>query len=353
MMKKILLIIIILAACVTKSPSPLKSGNTRSFQFTYSVNVESTSGEKLELWIPIPKSNEVQTISNLKLNTNGLQHSIEDEKIHGNKYLYINDENGITKATNILMTFEVLRCEHQNMMYNNVDPRIYLGAYRTVPIGGVFEKIISDNNLSKNNIRDIYDYIIEGMHYGKPKSVDDIYYNDPWLSPDEKYGMKQVGRDNVVNLYQKSKKEGSNYTFGNGNAIYACDIGVGNCTDYHSYFMSLDRTMGIPARFHMGFLIPSGRGGKVGGYHCWADYHVEGKGWYPVDISEADKNPDKKDYYFGTIDYDRVEMMLGRDFILKGYESEIANLFIYPLMEVNDKKSSAFSKSFSYNNLVN
>ena len=96
-MKKILLIIIILAACVTKSPSPLKTGTTRSFQFTYSVDVESTGGEKLELWIPVPKSNEVQTISNLKLNTNGLQHSIEDEKIHGNKYLYINDENGIQR----------------------------------------------------------------------------------------------------------------------------------------------------------------------------------------------------------------------------------------------------------------
>ena len=352
MMKNILLIIIILAACATKPSLPLKTDNTRSFQFTYSVDIESTGGEKLELWIPVPKSNEVQTISNLKLITNGLQHSIEDEKIHGNKYLYINDKNGITKATNILMTFEVLRREHQNMMYNNVDHTIYLGAYRTVPIGGVFKKIISDNNLSKNNIRDIYDYIIEGMHYGKPKSVDDIYYNDPWLSPDEKYGMKQVGRDNVVNLYQISKEEGSNYTFGNGNAIYACDIGVGNCTDYHSYFMSLDRTMGIPARFHMGFLIPSGEEGKVGGYHCWADYHVEGKGWSPVDISEADKNPDKKDYYFGTIDYDRLEMILGRDFILKGYESEIANLFIYPLMEVNDKKSSAFSKSFSYKNLA-
>ena len=96
-MKKILLIIIILAACVIKYPSPLITDNTRAFQFTYSVDVESTGGEKLELWIPIPKSNEVQTISNLKLNTNGLQHSIEDEKIHGNKYLYINDENGITK----------------------------------------------------------------------------------------------------------------------------------------------------------------------------------------------------------------------------------------------------------------
>ena len=104
------------------------------------MDVESTVGKKLELWIPIPKSNEVQTISNLKVNTNGLQHSIEDEKIHGNKYLYINDENGITKATNILITFEVMRREHQNIMYNDVDQREYLGAYQTVPTGGIFKK---------------------------------------------------------------------------------------------------------------------------------------------------------------------------------------------------------------------
>ena len=87
-MKKILLIIIILVACATKSPLPLKTGTTRSFQFKYVVNIESTGGEKLELWIPVPKSNEVQTISNLKLNTNGLQHTIEDEKYHGNISLY-------------------------------------------------------------------------------------------------------------------------------------------------------------------------------------------------------------------------------------------------------------------------
>ena len=163
--------------------------------------------------------------------------------------------------------------------------------------------------------------------------------------------MKEGTRDQVVEFYQNSKKNNGKYTFGNGNSIYACDIGVGNCTDYHSYFMSLNRTMGIPVRFHMGFLIPSGEKGQVDGYHCWADYHVDGKGWYPVDISEADKDPDKKDYYFGTIDNNRVEMMIGRDFILKGYESETTNLFIYPIMEVSDKQSSAYTMGFSYKNL--
>ena len=345
------LYVIIIAASAIANPTSLERSNARSFQFTYTVDIESTGGEKLELWIPIPQSNEVQSISNLMFNTNGLQYNIEDEKLHGNQYLYIIDREGTTKATNISMTFDVMRKEHNNVMYNNVDPQKYLGDYSAVPTGGVFEKIITENNLSKNDVRGIYNYVFEGMHYGKPKSINDKYYKTPWLSPNEKYGMKQVGRDNVVNLYQKSKKDGGNYTFGNGNAIYACDIGVGNCTDYHSYFMSLDRTIGIPSRFHMGFLIPPGEEGIVDGYHCWADYYVEGKGWYPVDISEADKNPDRKDYYFGTVDNNRVEMMLGRDLILKGYELGTTNLFIYPIMEVSDKKSSAFTKSFKYKNL--
>ena len=148
-----MLCFVILVACGIKPAPQLTANSTRSFQFTYSVNIESTDGKKLELWIPIPQSNEVQTISNLTINTNGLQHSIEDEKIHGNNYLYINDNNGITKLTNIFMTFDVKRFEHQNVMYNNVDPQKYLGAYSTVPTGGIFEKVIADNNLSKNSPR--------------------------------------------------------------------------------------------------------------------------------------------------------------------------------------------------------
>ena len=351
-MKKVkLFCFIIITTGAIKSSIPLKNEKVRTFQFTYTVSIESTDGKKLEVWIPVPQSNQVQTIFNLKFDTNGLNHNIEYEKTHGNKYLYINDKRGTSVETNISMSFDVIRREHQHMIYNNVDPKNYLGPYQTVPIGGVFNKIIADNNLSKNDIRGIYDYVLEGMHYGKPKSVYDKYYKDPWLSPDEKYGIKQVGRDNVVSLYQKANEEGSNYTFGNGNAIYACDIGVGNCTDYHSYFMSLDRTLGIPTRFHMGFPIPTGEEGTVGGYHCWSDYYVDGQGWYPVDISEADKNSDRRDYYFGTVDNNRVEMMIGRDFILKGYEPETTNLFIYPLIEVNNKTSSAFTKSFSYKNL--
>ena len=47
----------------------------------------------------------------------------------------------------------------------------------------------------------------------------------------------------------------------------------------------------------------------------------------------------------------RVEMMVGRDFELDGYGSNPANLFIYPLLEVDDEVSKKFKKKFSYRNL--
>ena len=115
--------------------------------------------------------------------------------------------------------------------------------------------------------------------------------------------------------------------------------------------MSLSRSLDVPARFHMGFPIPNSNEGIVKGYHCWADYYVDGEGWYPVDISEADKDPSKSEYFFGTVCKNRVEMMVGRDFILEGYEDGNINLFIYPLLEINDESSDAFSKSFSFKDI--
>ena len=62
--------------------------NSRSFTFTYIVDLESSNGKKLELWVPLPQSNEVQSISNLNIKAEGLSFEVKDEKTHGNKYVY-------------------------------------------------------------------------------------------------------------------------------------------------------------------------------------------------------------------------------------------------------------------------
>ena len=325
-----------------------KYNSSRNFTFTYNVEIESTDNKKLELWLPIPQSNQVQIISNLNISSDGLKFEIKDENQHGNKYLYINDRNGTSVSKIVTISFDVLRNEHQNIIYSKVNSNQYLSSSSMIPVGGMFDNVIKDNNLTSDSLRNLYDFVLSGMHYGKPKSENNLYYKDPWLTADGEYGMKKVSRDEVVSLYKYAKSTNGEYTFGNGNSIYACDIGVGNCTDYHSYFISLARTLDVPSRFHMGFSIPDIEGGSIEGYHCWADYYIDAKGWYPVDISEADKNPEQAEYFFGTVNSNRFEMMVGRDFFLQGYEDKYVNIFIYPLLEIDDRKSNAFKKHFSF-----
>ena len=361
-MSNIILLIttfLVISSCSTSIQDQL---STRAFSFNYSVSVGSTEGKKLEIWIPLPSSNEVQTISNIKINSSDMDYTMEEEDQFGNKYLYIVEENGTNERKDISIDFDVIRNEHKNVNYKNVDISKNLMPFSMVPIGNIFDTVIKDNKLNKDDVEGIYRFVLNGMHYGKPKSTasKDEYYagvnpktNLKWLPEDSTYGLKEVSLDEVVSYYTKAKAENSTYTFANGNSIYACDIGVGNCTDYHSYFMSLTKTLDIPSRFHMGFSIPTkSSSGVVGGYHCWADYYVENEGWYPVDISEADKDPSKADYFFGTVNENRFEMNVGRDFILKGYDGGPLNLFIYPIMEVDDLKSDNYKKGFSFENKV-
>jgi len=75
----------------------------------------------------------------------------------------------------------------------------------------------------------------------------------------------------------------------------------------------------------------------VKGYHCWAEFYVNGKGWIPVDASDASKSADPtvRQYLFGNLDPDRVQFTVGRDLVLSPRTAEPLNFFIYPRVEAN------------------
>ena len=350
--------------------------NVRSFEFTYQVDLESDNNNKttMKTWIPVPQTIKgVQTISNekIKYNKDKLECSKLTEDIHKNKYYYCEAKNNKIEKASVILTWDVKRMEHQNTAFD-IDSDIYKKGTKFVPVGEPrFSTVIDKGELrpEKNkpiDFKKIYDYVLNGMHYGKPTDDEnDANYKyvhggknkntgKEWLPKEITYGEKNIPHNQLVKSQNKAQK----YAYGQGNARYACDIGVGNCTDYHSYFISLCRTLGAPARFHMGFNIPpderkSGEG-DVKGYHCWADYYKKdknGKGtWYPVDISEADKDPNKAEYYFGTLNKDRVEFTTGRDLKLKG-RAKKENFFIYPLFEGTKKMKKGKDFSFKYKNI--
>ena len=221
-MKKafLMLIIIVFSGCSSNE-------NSRNFNFVYTVELEPSNEKKIELWIPLPQSNEVQTITDLSISADGLQYEVKDEKKHGNKYLYVFDLSGTTKVKTVSVSFNVDRDEIGKVKFNNVDPSNYLGASSMVPVGSVFSKIVKENKLTGDNMRGVYDYVLTGMHYGKPtddKNSGNYKYvhgginpktGQEWLPNNITYGLKKKTRDELAKSQNKNKK----YAYGNGNSL--------------------------------------------------------------------------------------------------------------------------------------
>jgi transglutaminase-like putative cysteine protease len=154
----------------------------------------------------------------------------------------------------------------------------------------------------------------------------------------------------LVNDHMRYSKEGTGW--GNGDSVWACENGRGNCTDFHSLFISLARARHIPAQLEIGFLLPSERGnGDIASYHCWAKFHLSSGTWLPVDISEANKEPRLREYYFGSLTADRVTFNAGRDLTLVPRQAgPPLNFFVYPYVEVEGKEHppAKIQKRFSF-----
>lgn len=170
---------------------------------------------------------------------------------------------------------------------------------------------------------------------------------DTLWTPADPVGAARVLYDHVLAQMRYDKPDGG--AWGRGDAEWACDSGFGNCTDFHSYFIGLARAKGIPARFEIGFSVAGGeeRVAPVGGYHCWAFFWAGPRGWVPVDISEADKDPEQADYFFGTLDADRFTLTGGRDVELDPRPAAgRLNFFAYPWAEVDGRTWTKVTKAF-------
>jgi len=174
-----------------------------------------------------------------------------------------------------------------------------------------------------------------------------------------------AGHDTVVTraralydwVYDHMQYDKSVPGWGLGDIPYCLKIGRGNCTDFHSLFIALARGSGIPARWNIGFpLAYDGRtapatDAPVAGYHCWAEFWAPAVGWIPVDISEARKHPELKDYFFGNLSGNRILFSRARSFVLDGDGVE-RNYFVYPLARVDGRDAAtAVEWTFRYSDV--
>ncbi len=307
---------------------------SRTFGFVYKAAVTELpeGAEEVRTWIPIPIDTLDQTIEGVRVvgfsgNTNFELGSaeLEGDDVEGAKggvrWSVRNFHSGNGRSLCVTsrgpieleMTFDVTRYETRGGGKASAKQlQMDLAPNTLIPLDGKVSQIATELRSEEDALgtgHELYRHVLDRMKYDKPEG----------------------GR------------------WGRGDAEWACDSRYGNCTDFHSYFMGLARTKGIPARFEIGFSVPGGDEPEkdVSGYHCWAFFWTDDHGWIPVDISEADKHPEKADYFFGTLDYDRVTMTEGRDLLLDPAPAiGKLNFVVYPYVEVDGKTWTRVTRSF-------
>jgi transglutaminase-like putative cysteine protease len=309
-------------------PSTAASPVSRKFQFTYAVHVApmKASDGKLLLWLPLPQDDKYQKIEDLHIDSS-VKSREGHEPSYNNPYVEFQPttlqlESGFDAKVQFIAT----RYEHMVDLSSvksvplttAKDPSLerYLEPDKLVPLNGVIADLAKEHTAGDTTAlakaQHIYDYVVQTMRYDKT--------GEGW---------------------------------GRGDAVWACTSKRGNCTDFHSLLIGMMRSSGIPARFEIGFPLPATKNeGEIPGYHCWAEFYLEGTGWVPVDASEAWKNPAKRDYFFGAHDDNRVFFTYGRDIRLSPEQKgDPLNYFIYPYAELNGKPVSGLETQFSFKDI--
>jgi transglutaminase-like putative cysteine protease len=301
-----------------------QSPKSRHFIFHYAFTVRNVSpGQPMRVWIPTARSTEFQSVRVVS-QSGDLPLKRTREKEYGNETFYAEVPKATRSDYQFGIAYDVVRREQRVLVDRKpvqggphegtrVQLTRFLQPDKLVPITGVPAQLAGDQTKDAttqlDKARDLYEYVFRTMKYDKTGTG-----------------------------------------WGHGDTLWACDSKRGNCTDFHSLFISMSRSQHIAARFEIGFPLPAGKNaGDVAGYHCWADFYVDSIGWIPVDISEAWKHPELRDYYFGQRDANRVEFTVGRDLTLNPKQNgPPLNYFVYPYVEVGGKEHPNVSIAFSF-----
>jgi len=294
----------------------------RHFTFHYAFTVKNVPpGEKLRVWIPAAHSDQFQEVKVVSA-TGDLSLKKTHESEYGNE-MYFAEAKAKQPEYHFEVVYDVVRHEHLTLgMYSPHLTDVSMSVKERkrdlepdalVPTTGLpaelAAKVTAGKTETLDKARSIYDYVFTTMRYDKTGTG-----------------------------------------WGRGDVLYACDAKKGNCTDFHSLFIAMARAEDIPARFEIGFPLPADKhASEIAGYHCWAEFFDSSQGWIPVDISEAWKHQEKRDYFFGAHDANRVQFTVGRDLELNPKQAgKPLNYFIYPCVEVGGKEFSNVSTAFSF-----
>lgn len=284
----------------------------RELRLTFTCELKNlpANAKTVDLWVPVPPSDERQTVSLLNESDLGTGR-FTVEPVFGNRLYYRHFELGQGAGPpRVELIYDVAVREATVVAAKELIPTSaevpsdefapYLKPTRMIPLDGRIAEVAQGIPLPAGEPlragRAIYDHLVDAMAYN--------------------YLAKGAGH---------------------GDAVWACDSKTGDCTDYHSVFIGVCRWRGIPADHVFGLPLPPEKSeGTAKFCHCWARFWVAGVGWVPIDASRADKYPQDRDYYFGTLGSTWVTLAHGRDVVLEPpQQGPPVNMLHGPVAEVD------------------
>ena len=276
----------------------------------------------LDVWLPIPSNSPWQTVTALTV-TAPVAYKVTTEAHYGNRMVYLHD----TRPDQPLQVTVQCAVARKQVQALNTSPApafplpLDLSPDSRVPVGGRFTGIAGSitrrdtTALAKEH--DLFRHVVATMHYD----------------------------------YRKASPE-----YAQGDSAFVCDYKSGNCSDLHSYLISLSRSLGIPAMLEFGFPLtgipvpkPLPADGRIMGYHCWVWFSDPKYGSVPLDAADARRWADAgqksvSDSLFGSLVLERtaVAFSRGRDLTLSPpQKAGPLNYFIYPYAEADGKTVQA------------
>ena len=299
---------------------------SRTFRFTYSFTVKDipSGAKRVRVWVPVPQTDRHQTVRVVSVKAPAKTRMTQEPE-YGNRMMYAEIQNPAAGKAEFTLEYKITRREYSRGDYAQLKR---IDQKPTVVLASMSRLVEPDTLIPTD---------------GKMKALADQVTGS-------QSGAVAKAKAAYDYLFTTMRYDKTGTGWGRGDAVWACDSKHGNCTDFHSPFIGMLRADGIPARFDIGFPLPENKDkGDIAGYHCWAEFHAPKTGWVPVDISEAWKAKQKEDYFFGSVDANRVQFSTGRDIALSPRQDGPAlNYFVYPYVEVDGKPYDKLDKQFSF-----
>lgn len=272
-----------------------------SLKVTYITEVlRPPKAKVVRVWIPVPRSDHAQEIKGVGLKSS-IAGSLMEDRDTGNRMFFL-ETGRLKQGESLILSFHINR-KVESVYQDQVSP----------------ERFLKPSEWEKwdKNITDFTERIT-----GKEK--------DP----------VRIGR-----LIFDAIIERLNYVHevcGRGVSSITFEEKAGRCDEFHALFRSMMMYKGIPVRWEQGILLPYLSVMKKKGEieadcinaHSWVSFYGDGK-WIPVDVSEAKRRPEMRDFYFGNIPPDRIRFSSGRGIDLIPKQEDIINTFAYAYIEAD------------------